>query len=119
VIGSTTKAGGHDMRFDRWQIPLLVTGVIFCVGAYCSYPADTSEAVAAWVQGLGSLLAIGAAVWIYAKQYHDKRTDELAETRAFVQSIHTELSPLWNDWKQAEKKEEASSSMSFQSPRIP
>jgi hypothetical protein len=86
------------MRFDRWQIPLLVTGVIFCVGAYCRYPADTSEAVAAWVQGLGSLLAIGAAVWIYAKQYHDKRTDELAETRAFVQSIHTELSPLWNDW---------------------
>jgi hypothetical protein len=83
------------MRFDRWQIPLLVIVGLVCIGAYYHRLAECSEAVAAWVQGLGSLLAIGAALWIYAKQNQDKRADDLAETYAFVQSIHTELSTLW------------------------
>ena len=86
------------MKFDRWQIPLLVIAGIFCVGAYCRHPADTSEAVAAWVQGVGSLLAIGVAVWIYAKQNQDKRADDLAETVAFVQAMRHEIQVIWDEY---------------------
>lgn len=86
------------MKFDQWQMPLLVIAGVVCVSAFCRYPADSSAAVAAWVQGVGSLLAVGTAVWLYAKQSQDKRAEDLAETRAFVQSIHTELSTLWNGY---------------------
>lgn len=82
-----------------WVIPFATLATLMLI-AFLVRLTDTvkSEVIAAWVQGVGSLLAIGVAVWIYAKQYQEKRADELAETRAFVQSIHTELSTLWNDW---------------------
>ena len=54
--------------------------------------------VAGIIQGVGSLAAVGAAVWIYAKQNQDKKDDALAETSAFVQSIHTEISTLWKGY---------------------
>lgn len=55
--------------------------------------------IAGIIQGIGSLAAIGAAVWIYAKQYQDKKTEDQAETRAFVQAIRTEIQKVWEEYK--------------------
>ncbi|KAH0444873.1 hypothetical protein KCU90_g694, partial [Aureobasidium melanogenum] len=54
--------------------------------------------VAGIIQGIGSLVAIGAAVWIYAKQYSDKKADDESETRAFVQAVRDEVETVWNDY---------------------
>ena len=83
---------------NGWQIPLAALVLVVLFAAFVAKPMTSAADIAAWVQGVGSLLAIGAAVWIYAKQYQDKKADDLAEIRAFVQSIHTELSTLWNGW---------------------
>ncbi|PTB17869.1 hypothetical protein C9I57_25420 [Trinickia symbiotica] len=56
----------------------------------------TAGEVAAWVQGVGSLLAVIAAVGVYAKQYQDKKADDLEQTCAFVQAIKHEISTVWN-----------------------
>jgi hypothetical protein len=86
------------MKIDGWQIPLATFAFIAVASGYCSYPATSSEAVAAWVQGVGSLLAIGAALWIYAKQYRNKREDDLAETIAFVQAMRHEIQIIWDEY---------------------
>jgi hypothetical protein len=86
------------MKFDQWQMPLLVIAGVVCISAFCRYPADSSSAVAAWVQGIGSLLAVGTAVWLYAKQYRDKRADDLAETVAFVQAMRHEIQVIWDEY---------------------
>ncbi|MFM0647044.1 hypothetical protein PQR14_22190 [Paraburkholderia bryophila] len=52
------------------------------------------------IQGIGSLAAVGAAVWIYAKQYRDKKADDENETRGFVQAIHDEIETVWNDYSE-------------------
>jgi hypothetical protein len=83
---------------NGWQIPLVALVLVVLFAAFIAKPMASAADIAAWVQGVGSLLAIGAAVWIYAKQYQDKKADDLAETRAFIQSIHTELSALWGGY---------------------
>ena len=94
------------MKFDRWQIPLLVVVAVFGLGVYFRHPADSSEAVAAWVQAIGSIGAILAAVWVSNKQYRDTReleaqraaesaAKELAETVAFIQAIREEMQTVW------------------------
>jgi len=55
--------------------------------------------IAGIIQGIGSLAAVGAAVWIYAKQYSDKKVDDDEETRAFVQAIRTEVKEVWEEYK--------------------
>ena len=50
------------------------------------------------IQGVGSLAAVGAAVWIYSKQYADKKADDMAETRAFVQAICDEVQMAWDGY---------------------
>lgn len=50
--------------------------------------------IAGIVQGIGSLAAIGAAVWIYARQYQDKKAEDKAESIAFVQAIRDEIRAL-------------------------
>jgi hypothetical protein len=80
---------------NGWQLPLAALGVIFLFAAFNARPINSAADIAAWVQGVGSLLAIGAAVWIYAKQYQDKKADDLSETRAFVQAVRTELDVFW------------------------
>lgn len=55
--------------------------------------------IAGIIQGIGSLAAIGAAVWIYARQLQDKKTDDEEETRAFVQAIHIEVQRVWAEYK--------------------
>lgn len=52
--------------------------------------------IAGIIQGIGSLAAVGAAVWIYAKQYSDKKADDENETRAFVQAVKHEIGAIWN-----------------------
>src|SRR5471032_1081040 len=55
--------------------------------------------IAGIIQGIGSLAAVGAAVWIYAKQYSDRKADDEAETRTFVQAIRTEVQRAWEEYK--------------------
>ncbi|MFM0088936.1 hypothetical protein PQR46_18675 [Paraburkholderia sediminicola] len=50
--------------------------------------------IAGIIQGMGSLVAIGVAIWIYARQYRDKKADDKAETAAFVQAIRDEIHAL-------------------------
>jgi hypothetical protein len=83
---------------DGWQAPLTALVVVILFAAFNAKPIQSAADIAAWVQGVGSLVAIIAAVWIYAKQYQDKKNDALAETSAFVQSIHTEISTLWKGY---------------------
>jgi len=91
---------------DGWRIPLAALAFVFCASAYMQHPATTSEAVAAWVQAVGSIGAILAAVWVSHKQYRDTReleaqraaeeaAKELAQTVAFVQAIREELRSIW------------------------
>jgi hypothetical protein len=55
--------------------------------------------IAGIIQGIGSLSAIGAAVWIYWRQFRDKKADDEAESRAFVQAIRTEVQEVWKEYK--------------------
>ncbi|MFM0663319.1 hypothetical protein [Paraburkholderia sediminicola] len=50
--------------------------------------------IAGIIQGVGSLFAIVAAIWIYAKQYQDRKADDEAETVAFVQAVRDEIHAL-------------------------
>jgi hypothetical protein len=97
------------MKLDGWQIPLATIVGVVAGSAYFKYPADTSEAVAAWVQALGSIAAILAAVWVAHRQYEQTRQLELdriaaataaenAETRAFVQAVRQELASIWDGY---------------------
>ncbi|MGP8439955.1 hypothetical protein ACT2FY_32310 [Paraburkholderia fungorum] len=86
------------MKFDGWQIPFATIAGVFAVSA-CTNSQAKSEVIAAWVQGIGSLVAIGVAVWIYAKQYADKRADDLAETVAFVQAMRHEIQVIWDEYE--------------------
>lgn len=94
------------MKLDGWQIPLATLGFVLCASAYMRHPATNSEAVAAWVQAVGSIGAILAAIWVSHKQYRDTReleaqraaestAKELSETVAFVQAIREELRSIW------------------------
>jgi hypothetical protein len=54
--------------------------------------------IAGIIQGVGSLAAVGAAVWIYARQYQDRRADDENETRAFVEAIREEVLAAWDGY---------------------
>jgi hypothetical protein len=84
---------------DGWQAPLAALVVVILFAAFNVKQIQSAADIAAWVQGVGSLVAIIAAVWIYAKQYQDKKADDEAETRAFVQAIRTELQKVWEEYK--------------------
>ncbi|MEX3982796.1 hypothetical protein AB4Y45_27870 [Paraburkholderia sp. EG287A] len=55
--------------------------------------------IAGIVQGIGSLGAVGTAVWIYARQYKDKKADDKAETIAFVQALRQEIMGIWGEYE--------------------
>ncbi|OFQ51990.1 hypothetical protein [Achromobacter xylosoxidans] len=82
----------------RYQVfLLLVFGVLFAVFAF--NPPEESDQWAAWVQAWGSLVAIGAAIWV-AKDQHDKaekrRVDDFNdEVRSFLAGIREELKVTW------------------------
>lgn len=97
------------MKFDGWQIPLATVAGVIGASAYFYHPAASSEAVAAWVQAVGSIGAILAAVWVAHRQYEQTRQLELerakadaeeeqAETRAFVPSVRQELATIWEGY---------------------
>lgn len=94
------------MKLDGWQIPLGTIAGVIGASAYFYHPATSSEAVAAWVQAIGSIGAILAAVWVAHRQYEQTRQLELerakadaakeqAETEAFVQAVVQELTTIW------------------------
>lgn len=85
---------------DGWQAPLAVLVGVILFAAFNAKPMQSAADIAAWVQGVGSLLAIIAAVWIYANQYSDKKADDANETRAFVQAIRDEVETVWNDYSE-------------------
>ncbi|MFT4504621.1 hypothetical protein [Caballeronia sp. 15711] len=98
------------MKLDGWRIPLATIAGVMGASAYFYHPADTSEGVAAWVQAVGSIGAILAAVWVAHRQYEQTRQLELeravadaakeqAETRAFVQSVMQELMAIWGGYE--------------------
>ncbi|MFM0272383.1 hypothetical protein PQQ59_17475 [Paraburkholderia aspalathi] len=98
------------MKFDGWQIPLATIAGVMGASAYFSHPADTSEAVAAWVQAVGSVGAILVAVWVAHRQYEQTRQLELeraaadtakeqAETVAFVQAMRHEIQVIWDEYE--------------------
>lgn len=60
-------------------------------------PTSISD-IAGIIQGIGSLAAVGAAVWIYARQYKDKKSDDQNETRAFVEAICEEVQAAWGGY---------------------
>ncbi|MFM0279988.1 hypothetical protein P0D75_18415 [Paraburkholderia sediminicola] len=103
------KKRGASMKFDGWQIPLATIAGVIGASAYFYHPADSSEAVAAWVQAIGSIGAILAAVWVAHRQYEQTRKLEIdraaadaakdeAETKAFVQSVRQELMTIWEGY---------------------
>ncbi|WP_158935056.1 hypothetical protein [Burkholderia sp. S171] len=107
---------GHAMKIDGWQIPLATIAGVMGASAYFHHPAETSEAVAAWVQAVGSIGAILAAVWISNKQYRDTRelearraadesAKELTETVAFVEAIREELKSVWYGYSSDTRKQ--------------
>lgn len=85
---------------DGWQAPLAALVVVILFAAFQAKPMQSAADIAAWVQGVGSLAAIIAAIWIYAKQYGDKKADDENETRAFVQAIRDEVETVWNDYSE-------------------
>jgi hypothetical protein len=83
---------------NGWQAPLAALVVVILFAAFIAKPMQNAADIAAWVQGVGSLLAIAAAVWIYAKQYADKKADDDAETVAWVQAIRDEVDTVWREY---------------------
>jgi len=81
-----------------WQAPLAVLVVVILFAAFGAKPMQSAADIAAWVQGVGSLLAIIAAIVIYAKQYKDKQADDENETRAFVEAIREEVQAAWDGY---------------------
>jgi hypothetical protein len=84
---------------NGWQLPAAALAIVILFAAFNAKPMGSAADIAAWVQGVGSLLAIGAAVWIYAKQLADKRTDDEAETVAFVQAMRHEIQVIWDEYE--------------------
>lgn len=81
-----------------WRAPLAVLAVVILFAAFKAQPIKSAADIAAWVQGVGSLLAVTAAIGIYAKQYKDKQADDESETRAFVEAIREEVQATWDGY---------------------
>jgi hypothetical protein len=79
-----------------WIVPLAVL-LFIVVGAYLFEHASrlTPSDWAAWIQAIGSVGAIAAAVWVFHRQYAANRENGEAEVRAFVQAINDELRTIW------------------------
>lgn len=96
------------MKIDGWLYPLGFLVALMAAGVlYCHTP--TASDAAAWVQAVGSIGAIGIAIWVSRRQYLDSReleasrtradaAKDLEETRAFVQSIQVEVGALWTSF---------------------
>ncbi|TAM51509.1 MAG: hypothetical protein EPN57_17235 [Paraburkholderia sp.] len=80
---------------DGWQLPLATLVMVILFAAFNAKPMATAADIAAWVQGVGSLAAVGSAIWIYWRQLQDKNADQKAEIRAFVQAMRTEVDTFW------------------------
>ncbi|WP_144139147.1 hypothetical protein [Paraburkholderia sp. BCC1884] len=96
------------MKFDGWQIPLATIAGVSAISA-CLNTTAKSEVIAAWVQALGSVVAILAAVGVAYSQFEQTRkleidraaaeeAKDMAETRAFVQAVRQELTVIWDGY---------------------
>lgn len=77
--------------------------------ALLKFPPNSSSDWATWVQAIGSVGAIGIAIWVSHKQYRDSQrleserrkaegAKEAGEVRAFVQATREELSAIWDGY---------------------
>jgi hypothetical protein len=85
---------------DGWQIPLAALAFIACASVFFHFPPGSSADAAAWVQAVGSIGAILAAIWVLQRQTRAARASDEAETRAFVQAVREELSTFWEGYNQ-------------------
>jgi hypothetical protein len=83
---------------NGWLAPFATLVIIILFGAFTAEPMSSAADIAAWVQGVGSLLAIAVAIWVYQKQNSDKKADDAAETRAFVQAVYDEITTIWRGY---------------------
>ena len=98
------------MKSLNWKILFAVGfGAGMLLTALLKFPPNSSSDWATWVQAIGSIGAIGIAIWVSHKQYRDsiklendrRKADdlkEIAETRAFVQAIREELGTIWEGY---------------------
>ncbi|MBR7996700.1 hypothetical protein KDX08_30060 [Burkholderia cenocepacia] len=80
-------------QIDRWLwikrgISVLAAALVLAMltggGAY-------GQTAAAWAQAIGSVAAIAGAAWVSAGEARRAKAADVAETRAFVDAIYTEL----------------------------
>ncbi|MFM0505281.1 hypothetical protein [Paraburkholderia caffeinilytica] len=98
------------MKSHRWKIQYAAGfGAGVLLTALVKFPPNSSSDWAAWVQAIGSIGAIGIAIWVSHKQYRDalileqERKKSLAEQgsaeiRAIVEAVRDELDALWEGY---------------------
>ena len=59
---------------------------------------EYGQTVAAWVQAIGAIAAIGGAAWVAQGQMRQAHAADAEETRAFVQAVLDELTVVWGDY---------------------
>jgi hypothetical protein len=92
---------------SEWMFPLATLVAIVFAALYVHYQPHKSSDVASWVQAIGSIAAIGGAIWIANRQYRDsvkleqQRQDAAEraaqrEVEAFIQAVREEIGTLWD-----------------------
>ncbi|MFM0135679.1 hypothetical protein [Caballeronia grimmiae] len=82
------------MKRDGWLIPLGALLFVTLAALCCRFKLESQD-LAAWVQAIGSIGAIGAAVWVLHRQHEQDKETERQEVRAFVASVREELATMW------------------------
>ncbi|MEM5459645.1 hypothetical protein VSR69_33035 [Paraburkholderia phytofirmans] len=100
------------MKSVNWKILFAIGfGAGMLLTALLKFPPNSSSDWATWVQAIGSIGAVGIAIWVSHKQYRDsqllegqRRGAEIAreetEIRAFIQATHDELRAIWSDYNE-------------------
>jgi hypothetical protein len=84
----------------NWLLWIKVAAGVLVVALILAYviSGPYGQTVAAWVQAIGSIAAIGGAAWLAQGQVRQSRIDDMEETRAFIQGVVVELTVVWNDY---------------------
>ncbi|WP_250450707.1 hypothetical protein [Caballeronia sp. ATUFL_M2_KS44] len=91
------------MKRDGWLIPLCAL-VFVTLAALCFRFSLTSQDLAAWVQAIGSIGAILAAIWVLHRQHEQDKETEWREVRAFVAAVREELQVTLQNYEHTRKR---------------
>ncbi|MDH1522188.1 hypothetical protein [Achromobacter mucicolens] len=84
-----------------FQVLLALLFLAFCAVLVMYWP-KTSEQWAGWMQAIGSIAAIGAAIWISSNQHRTSEKREARQradaTRNYLSATRAELSVLWSTY---------------------